>query len=65
MSSTGVAGAVLSVDVGGGVWMSRATLSCSDRDNSIVVAFVLGVLGVEDDGVELQASGMIAMCGVR
>jgi hypothetical protein len=44
--------------------MLRAVLSCGDRDDSIVVTFVLEVLGVGDDGVEVQASGMVAMCGV-
>jgi hypothetical protein len=62
VSSTGDVGAVISAGMGGRTTI--AALVCGGGEGFIVVAFVLGVVGVEDGGVEVQASGMVAMFDV-
>jgi hypothetical protein len=52
--------------VAAGVGVSGGILTCEGGDGfATVAAFVIGVVGLEDGGVEVWMSGMMAISGVR
>jgi hypothetical protein len=52
--------------VAAGVGVSGGILTCEGEDGfATVAAFVMGVVGLEDGGVEVWTSGMMAISGVR